>query len=106
MADTIATKYIIEGDSSGSQKAFRDLANLSDNFQNGLKNAGNSIKDFWEKHKQTFSTMAIAGGAAFGAILVGAKTMIDAYAESEKAMARFNSVMATTGKWSEEASKK
>jgi len=42
--------------------------------------------------------MAIAGGAAFGAILVGAKTMIDAYAESEKAMARFNSVMATTGK--------
>lgn len=46
MADTIATKYTIEGDSSGAQKAFRDLANLSDNFQNGLKNAGNSIKDF------------------------------------------------------------
>lgn len=42
--------------------------------------------------------MAIAGGAAFGAIVLGAKTMIDAYAESEKAMARFNSVMDTTGK--------
>ena len=39
--------------------------------------------------------MSISGGAAFGAILVGAKNMIDAYAESEKAMARFNSVMAT-----------
>lgn len=106
MADTIATKYTIEGDSSGAQKAFRDLANLSDNFQKGLKNAGNSIKDFWKKNKKTFSTMSISGGAAFGAILVGAKNMIDAYAESEKAMARFNSVMATTGKWSEEASKK
>lgn len=99
MADTIATKYIIEGDSSGAQKAFKDLAKVSDDFWK-------SIKDFWKKYKEQFATMALVWGATFWAIVLWAKTMIDAYAESEKAMARFNSVMATTGKWSEEASKK
>lgn len=61
MADTIATKYVIEGDSSGAQKAFRDLANVSDKFQDGIKNAGAGLSNFATKHKETFSTMAITG---------------------------------------------
>lgn len=58
MADVIATKYVIDGDSSGAVKAFRDLANVNDKFQEGVKNSGDKITAFAEKNRATFTSMA------------------------------------------------
>lgn len=60
------------------------IVNAVDRASKTLKGIGDGVKDFGEKHKETFTNMAGYGALGFGAIVAGAKLATGAYNEAVK----------------------
>lgn len=82
-------------------EASKELAKVSSSIkqiQDETKKSARALDDRAERNRQTFQTMSIAWGVAFGAISFGIKESLDAASELNNAMTGLKSIVNGTGK--------
>lgn len=90
-------KFILEAQNEAS----KELAKVSSSIkqiQQDSKGAAKTLDDRATRNKQTFQSMSVAGGVAFGALSFGIKESLDAASQLNNAMTGLKSIVNGTGK--------